>query len=363
MTILVLCREDNLCNALADYARAFRQRGIRLVCAPRGFPLNGDIRELLRLCPEGPSFILHPESDLPLLPSSLTEVDVPTVCFQVDTYSYTEHRIRWSMLFDHNFLFHPGFEQRFRQAGHPSAIAMSHAIDAGLFSGPTCDRVLEVGWVGQVEGVFYKNRSRLLPILERQFRMNDWKRRYTQEEMATVYRQSKVVVNIGRDDYPQDANLRVFEAMAAGTLLLTSLPTELTSIGFEEGTHFVGYTSEDTLPELMRRYLADEPERRRIAEAGRDKVLCEHTYDCRVESLLRQIELNQGKLHAPARQWPEARVRRTYLDYFAANGALDCAAEELRQIARLSAKETLAGAALLARAWARAWRGRLLAGR
>jgi spore maturation protein CgeB len=51
--------------------------------------------------------------------------------------------------------------------------------------------------------------------------MNEWWRLYTYEEMVKVYQRSKIVVNVGRDDYPQDANLRVFEAMAAGALLIT----------------------------------------------------------------------------------------------------------------------------------------------
>jgi len=82
--------------------------------------------------------------------------------------------------------------------------------------------------------------------------MNDWSRRYEPEEMARIYRQSKIIVNIARDDFPQDANLRTFEAMATGALLLTSLPTELTEIGFEDGVHFVGFRKEAEIAPLVR---------------------------------------------------------------------------------------------------------------
>ena len=59
--------------------------------------------------------------------------------------------------------------------------------------------------------------------------------------MAKIYKQSKVVVNLSRDDYLQDANLRCFEVMASGALLITPKPTELSEIGFIEGTHYVTF--------------------------------------------------------------------------------------------------------------------------
>ena len=64
--------------------------------------------------------------------------------------------------------------------------------------------------------------------------------------------------------------------MAAGALLITKLPTELSRVGFQEGAHFIGYTNEQELLALVRYYLNHDLERRRIAEAGRTKVLQEH---------------------------------------------------------------------------------------
>src|SRR4029077_4589277 len=107
----------------------------------------------------------------------------------------------------------------------------------------------------------------------RNFRMNEWERNYSLQEVAQVYRCSRVVVNIGRDDFPQDANMRVFEVLASGALLSTSLPNELTDLGFVEGTHFIGYQHERDLIPLVRSLLDDEPKRARVAHAARVKVL------------------------------------------------------------------------------------------
>jgi hypothetical protein len=183
--------------------------------------------------------------------------------------------------------------------------------------------------------------------------MNEVARRYSAEELTSIYRQSKIVVNIGRDDYPQDANVRTFEAMAVGALLVTSLPSELTAIGFRDGVHFIGYRNEAEITGLVRTYLADEAARRTIAAAGRELVLREHTYDRRIHTLLELIEGMEKKRYAPARSWAEERVRLAYLEYFAVNGALDCALAELPAIARLSLAKAAVGSAVLARAWGR----------
>ena len=79
-------------------------------------------------------------------------------------------------------------------------------------------RDFEVGWVGNTRGRS-SSEGESLPVLEDQFVMNDWHRRYSSDAIPGIYGRSKVVVNISGDDLPSDANHRVFEAMAAGALL------------------------------------------------------------------------------------------------------------------------------------------------
>ena len=181
--------------------------------------------------------------------------------------------------------------------------------------------------------------------------MNDWTKRYTLKETAAIYRRSRIVVNFGRDDFPRDANLRVFEALASGALLITSLPSELTQLGFQDGLHFVGYRDPGGLVRLVRRYLAEEISRARIAGAARSLVLAEHTYDRRAEQLLTHlVQAGQSRL-APARNWSESRARLVALDFYASHGLSSCAAAQLRKIARHSLRETFQGASLLSRSW------------
>ena len=355
MNILYLCREPDSWDHKEPglFARAFRRCGINIVCPEDRFPVNGAIQNLLDQCDQVPKMIVWVESARPLLPEGLEKVGIPTVSFQSDTYAYTNHRIRWSMLFDYAVVFHPGFEILFHNAGHPQVITWSHAADPELFSDQQEQRTFEVGFVGRTDGTLFKNRRAVLHSLLPKFRMNDFTRFHTPEELASVYCRSKIIVNVARDDYPQDANMRVFEAMASGALLITRLPSELTSIGFEEGVHFVGYRERDEIVGLAQHYLNHDSTRRRIAQTAREKVLREHTYDCRVKTLMRAVESDAGQLFAPARKWSNDRVLLTQLDYYAASSCLEAACRSLRGIGAKNPFSALRGVSQISRALAR----------
>jgi hypothetical protein len=283
----------------------------------------------------------------------LHESDSPTACFQVDTYAYTHRRIRWSMLFDYALVCHAGFEEKFRAAGIPRPFTLLHAVNPAFFPDQDLNRVFDVSAVGRSDGPTYKARRRILSRMSAEFRTNEWWRSHSYQELADVYRTSRIVVNVGRDDYPTDVGMRFAEAMAAGALFLTRVPCDLPRLGFEAGTHFVGCRHEREIVDTVRYYLNREAERARIAAAGREKVLGEHTYDCRVNALLHRLEQDNGQLFAPARAWSRQRVSLHYLDYFAAHSQMDCAYSELRRIGLRHLLTSATGTSLIAGALTR----------
>jgi Glycosyl transferases group 1 len=359
MRILFLCREWDLQREPLAYVRAFRRVGIECGFVQNDCRLNESIGQLMDCSQSRPSLIIQPESDFPLFPWGLDKVNVPTACFHFDPYAYLHRRVRWAMLFDYAVIFHPGFEGAFQRAGHPNPVTIPHAVDAEFFAFPAIDRSLEIGWIGRSGRSHFKRRRRVLEMLALKFRMNDWGRMHSYEELARVYCTSKLVVNIGRDDYPIDVSLRFAEAMAGGALFITMLPSEMNVLGFQDGIHFVGVQFEDEICEVARYYLDHETERRRIAEAGREKVLREHTYDCRVKQLMGVVERNKGELFAPVRRWPEDRVRLVHLDFYVGNGRFDYAKDELAHIARVNLRTAASGGAILARGLASKARSRL----
>jgi hypothetical protein len=357
MNILFLSSESDLRRYHPYLANALHRQGAHLLCVPNGTPENADIRAVLAQLPERPSLILHLEFPAFPLTRGLTDIDIPTACFQIDTYTYTHRRILWSMLFDHPMLFHPGFPERFCRAGHPGSVTFYHAAARELFEKAELERVFDVGWVGRIKGRLNMTRRRVLPVLARNFQMNEWWRYHTHEELADTFRRSKVVLNIARDDYPQDANMRAFDAMAGGALLINRVPTELTGIGFEEGIHFLGYRNESEIAGLVRQYLDDKMARLRIAKEGQAKVMAEHTFDRRAEQIIHMARTSGGDLQSPARRWPWGRVQLAYMDFFAANECLRCAYYQWKQVAMRNPLRVGAGGSIITRAWARRLRG------
>ena len=353
MRILVLSRRSDFPFYGFAYGSAFERLGARLSYIPEDADRNISVESLVAGCPERPGLIYLPDWHRSPLPSGITKIDIPTVNVNEDTYAYTERRIRWSMLFDYTLLFHPGYVERFQAAGHPRALYLPLAVDRDIIDGPKLEPVYEIGAVGRTDSSLYVTRKRVLEKLDEQFHMNDWRRLYPPKEMGTIFRMSKIVINIPREDYLQEANMRVFEVMGSGALLLTRLPSELSNMGFQEGVHFIGYRTEEELAPLVRHYLENEAERLEIANRSHDIVWREHTYDSRAATLLNRVREDAGRLTAPGRQWSDAQVALTYIEHYTAHTHLQHAQKEWKILARKDFLKAGVGASIILRAYAR----------
>ncbi|MCX5757055.1 MAG: glycosyltransferase [Candidatus Hydrogenedentes bacterium] len=108
--------------------------------------------------------------------------------------------------------------------------------------------------------------------------------------MAEIYAQTKIVVNACVN---RDVNMRVFEGMASGALLVTDEADGLEDL-FEEGKHLVVYHRDEDAIGLIERYLEDADARERIAAAGAVLVRAQHTYDLRMQVLVDSVAAGTG---------------------------------------------------------------------
>jgi Glycosyl transferases group 1 len=333
--IVFLCSDKELNRERKGYNSAFTRMEIKTICLTDSKLNICDAIDQLVADLYNPLLIIHPEAH-PWIPQQINKVKIPTACFAIDTFAGLRKRIKCSKLFDYAFVFHPGFDNKFKTNGHPNAICLPHAVEFDLFNGAELDRIYEVGWVGTLKSRGYDRRRKIIENLNSRFQMNDIYRYYNCHEMSGIYRQSKIAVNISRDDYQEDANLRCFEVMAGGALLITQKPTELEKLGFLEGTHYVAYTNKNEIPALIQFYLDNEDRRFSISKAARELVLDQHTYDNRAKTIIELIENNNNRLFAPARNWSEVQVHETYFYYFAKHLLIDDALRELKFISQLS---------------------------
>ena len=95
---------------------------------------------------------------------------------------------------------------------------------------------------------------------------------------------------LNRDSYTR----RCFEIPAAGTLMLSEYTPEIASL-YEEDREIVFFRSTTELLQKVRYYLANEDERRRIAQAGRERLLQDgHEVGDRVKQVLHLVESRFG---------------------------------------------------------------------
>ncbi|MDP6580884.1 MAG: glycosyltransferase [Vicinamibacterales bacterium] len=132
--------------------------------------------------------------------------------------------------------------------------------------------------------------------------------------LRAVYQRAKISINVTRAHGPSSLNMRVYEAMACGSLLLTDDKSDARTL-FKEGTEVVTYRYSDDLGRKVRYYLTHETERAAIAAAGMEKVRQAHTYAARlrsVEPTLRRFDTECslfGKLREFLSQDPAQAVR------------------------------------------------------
>ena len=172
-----------------------------------------------------------------------------------------------------------------RRAGIANAQWLPLACDPELHRPHDVPTRYDVCFVGNL---FPGPRSDLIEALRRHFPAHFVGRAYF-EDMAKTYSASRAAFNRSIRD---DLNMRVFEALACGTLLATNalLPETGQNELFRDGTHLATYGGPDELLDKVRFYLARPEARARVAGAGRAEAVARHTYRHRMEEVLRAAE-------------------------------------------------------------------------
>lgn len=114
-------------------------------------------------------------------------------------------------------------------------------------------------------------------------------------EMFKILAQSKIVVNchtqkIGKYFASKYANnMRLYEATGMGAMLITDFKENLGEL-FEIGKEVETYNSLEELVEKINYYLKHDEEREKIARAGQERTLKDHTFEVRARKILEIIK-------------------------------------------------------------------------
>jgi hypothetical protein len=282
---------DVVCGPAPDIAR---------VCAARGFAANF-------------AFFIEGGS-MQLLPTGLERVACPTAWYAIDSHTGFSGHACIARLFDVTFVAHKQYVDRLWLEGAHQARWLPVAFPAELLVKSPRERVWDIAFVGSVDKRKYPRRAELLAKLVRacgRAAVGPADPR----EMIERYAAAKIVLN---NSAHHDLNMRYFEAMGSGAVLLTDA-----AIGsgveelFEPGRHFVQYRDEQDLESQFAALLGDPERRAAIGAAAQAIVLERHTYDHRVADIV-------ARMHAARKVvWPKP------YDYFAAFGELNMPGEAL----------------------------------
>ncbi len=112
-------------------------------------------------------------------------------------------------------------------------------------------------------------------------------------ELPRFYNACRVNLNATSRQMASAVNQRVFDVPASGGFLLTDHQDELAEL-FETGTEVVSYQDPGEIARLVKYYLENASAARAIAFRARARVLTEHTYRHRLESMIGQMRRTFG---------------------------------------------------------------------
>ncbi|MDD2540885.1 MAG: glycosyltransferase [Desulfuromonadaceae bacterium] len=225
-----------------------------------------------------PDLYLWVESVGGYYPLNLQALSCPKVCYLIDSHLNLPMHLEWAKQFDMVFIAQREYLEEFRKQG-----TRVHWLPLGCdpevhqrFEAPKVYPVAFVGGVqpGSRREALLNKLASLVPVhYERCF----W------DDMARLFSQSQIVFN---EAVRNDLNMRVFEVMSTGTLLLSDIAKnsgqdEL----FRDGEDYAAYC-DSNICDVARFYLENKALQEQIAARGQRMVHNAHTYAHRVEDLL-----------------------------------------------------------------------------
>lgn len=275
-----------------------------------------DIGEICRSHKFFPDLVMFVEGgSMRLFPTGLEKVNCLTAWFGIDTHMDYDKHLKIGRLFDVTFVAQKEFVTRLKEDGLRQVFWMPLAFAPELHPDKDVERKYDVAYVGSDNAEMHPERHQLLNLIKETF-PKAWIGKANPYQMGRIYAESKIVFNKSVNN---DVNMRYFEAMGAGAVLVTD---HAVNNGVEElfiaGKHFLEYQDAVSLKSLVQSVIDTPDKCARIGYAARRHVLEHHTYTHRAKTLLQQL-MSCSKLVKPR---PE--------DYFSAFIKLSMAKQALQ---------------------------------
>jgi len=136
----------------------------------------------------------------------------------------------------------------------------------------------------------YKERERLINLLKKEFSCNNYGKGHNPYVYIQNLNHAKVQFIRSMNTQIADGELaqRFFECLAIGPVL-TNYVDDLKETKLKEGVDYLSYRNDEELLEKMNRLIDNKTYADYIAENGRKKALELHTYDLRLQHILKDL--------------------------------------------------------------------------
>ena len=240
---------------------------------------------------------IDPTNDFPL---GIEKIKCLKIIYLIDTHIsefQLNHRLLLSSFFDCIFINHRQHIKQFIKFKYPNVKNLEQTKDIHWLP-VACDpelhykniknkRNYDIAFVGQI-GPSMSFRYKFLKKIFFSNSLNNIKKKYangiSDKLMSRIYGNSKIVPNVSINE---DINMRYYETMAAGCLLLTN---KIKNSGvdklFTENIDYVSYSNERDAIKKIKFYLKNPFKRIKISKNGQKKVLAYNTYEHRLRNII-----------------------------------------------------------------------------
>ncbi len=279
-------------------------------------------------------FMLTDEVNMELLDEIRKKGKMKTLAwFSDDTWRYYSYSKQWAAHFDWTVTVYAQPYQWYLRDGFKNVIYSQWAANVKLYRPANTSRKTDVSFIGS----WNKERGRIVADLVKKgvpvssFGAG-WKTgRLSENDMIRLFYESKVNLGINSPNadfsiksigklffrrsvekivpdfwhFPRNfrswlvgrkisqIKARIFEIPACGGFLLTGKADDLDKF-FEIGKEIAVYEKPEDIPKIVRYYLSHNEERERMAKAGYERVIRDHTYEKRLEEIFKKIGLENA---------------------------------------------------------------------
>lgn len=253
------------------------------------FIMDNNLRPNLVIFCEGGS--------MKLFPRGLENLVCKTAWYGIDTHMDLQKHLLLANFFDVTFLAQKEYLDRFISRGFLNTFWLPLAYDITMSTDLKLERIYDIAYVGSNNKEMHFDRFKYIEKLQKAF-PNSYFGLATGEDMYKIYSQSKLVFNKSVNN---DVNMRYFEALGNGAMLLTDVIIENgVEELFEKGTHFIEY-NENNIVELANQYIRSDIDNSLFLQKY---IKQSHTYDNRISEFIYRVD-----------QISKMEINISYLDY------------------------------------------------